>query len=162
MKPRRNGYWKIQIPPICPKKNDRPDSRNSAAALIQLKGEVREGDAACQPCKQGRGVFKQCIANPPLAQGVCGNCHYNGQSWRCTFKPPVAENQTSANSRGRRRAVPSRRPQSPTSPGPASNKRKSKLHDDGSRATQNEVLIVQLGPRENEGPRPRSTHRLGR
>ncbi|KAK4159416.1 hypothetical protein QBC43DRAFT_327223 [Cladorrhinum sp. PSN259] len=59
---------------------------NAQAALVQITGQVQEGDNACLYCKKGNGVFRQCVANPSWGHGSCANCQYNSRGSLCSFR----------------------------------------------------------------------------
>lgn len=57
---------------------------NREAGLIQITGDKKT--TPCNFCAKGAGPFEGCFtAGNDIAQGACGNCHYNSEGRRCTF-----------------------------------------------------------------------------
>ncbi len=53
------------------------------ALLIQIVGQVGND---CDGCKRGNGPFQGCLTVKRIAHGACGNCHYNSERNRCSFR----------------------------------------------------------------------------
>jgi hypothetical protein len=54
--------------------------------MIQQRGKLHRAAARCNSCVKESGPFSECISVHGHASNVCGNCRYNGESRRCSFK----------------------------------------------------------------------------
>ncbi|KAK8036293.1 hypothetical protein PG993_008907 [Apiospora rasikravindrae] len=69
----------------------RNGAQNLRAVMTQVTGDVRDTSDACTRCRNGNGLWRQCVTASsavrcdPIA-GACANCFYNGRSSKCSLK----------------------------------------------------------------------------
>jgi len=56
----------------------------SLAALVQLKGDEKDGNSACDRCQKGKGIFNKCVFVAGVGWGGCANCLYTNDHRWCT------------------------------------------------------------------------------
>lgn len=57
-----------------------------ASALVQISGVPKDEDAACTCCSKGKSIYPNCVARPDIYGGACGNCIYNKNASKCSFR----------------------------------------------------------------------------
>lgn len=62
---------------------------NIEAVLVQITGH--QVDEACLRCMQNRGPFVGCVVSTIDGIDECGNCRYNNQGRRCSFRGDHAQ-----------------------------------------------------------------------
>ncbi|KAI5302331.1 hypothetical protein KEM56_000791 [Ascosphaera pollenicola] len=63
------------------------EKRNSM--VLQSRGEKKEGECACRPCKSGRGPFRSCVVDPTsdkIGLGACANCIWAKKTSECNLR----------------------------------------------------------------------------